>query len=107
MVKRVDKETCTVNGHSLEEWIECMRACSDETRQKILLHCFSEKEICVNEIARQFTLSRPTISHHLNLMKRAKLLNTRKDGKEIYYSVNKEYIIDLMEAFIKTLKNCC
>ena len=100
MLKHIDKESCSINGHSLDELLELMRAFSDETRQKIILYCFYEKEVCANDIAKQFTLSRPTISHHLNLMKRAKLLNSRKEGKEVYYSVNKEYIVSLLEAFI-------
>ncbi len=107
MIKRVDSKKCSLNGHSLEELLELFRAFSDETRQEIIQHFFSEKEICVNDIASKFTLSRPTISHHLNLMKRARLLNSRKEGKEIYYSVNKEHIISLLEAFVATLKDCC
>jgi ArsR family transcriptional regulator, arsenate/arsenite/antimonite-responsive transcriptional repressor len=107
MIKHIDRKACIVGGHSLDELMEFFRAFSDETRQKIILSCFSEKEICVNDIARQFTLSRPTISHHLNLMKRAKLLNSRKEGKEVYYSVNKAYIIHLLEAFTNALKACC
>jgi ArsR family transcriptional regulator, arsenate/arsenite/antimonite-responsive transcriptional repressor len=107
MLKHMNNENCIANGHSLDELLELMRAFSDETRQKIIRQCFTEKEVCVNDIAKQFTLSRPTISHHLNLMKRAKLLNSRKEGKEVYYSVNKEYIVSLLEAFISTLKHCC
>jgi ArsR family transcriptional regulator, arsenate/arsenite/antimonite-responsive transcriptional repressor len=107
MLKRVDNENCTVNGHSHAELMELMRAFSDQTRQKIIRQCFTEKEVCVTDIAKQFTLSRPTISHHLNLMRRAGLLNSRKEGKEVYYSVNKKYIISLLETFIDTLKHCC
>ena len=65
------------------------------------------KELCANDIAKQFSLSRPTVSHHLNIMKRAKVLNSRKDGKEIYYSFNKKYVINLMTSIITTLKKCC
>ncbi len=107
MLKRIDNEDCITNDQSLNELLEFLRAFSDETRQKIIRHCFTEEEVCVNDIAKQFTLSRPTISHHLNLMKRAKLLNSRKEGKEVYYSVNKEYIVGLLETFLNTLKNCC
>jgi ArsR family transcriptional regulator, arsenate/arsenite/antimonite-responsive transcriptional repressor len=107
MVKHIVKQDCMMNGHSLEEVLELFRAFSDETRQAIISQFCSEKEICANDIARKFTLSRPTISHHLNLMKRAKLLNARKEGKEIYYSVNKKYIVSLLEAFLSTLKDCC
>jgi ArsR family transcriptional regulator, arsenate/arsenite/antimonite-responsive transcriptional repressor len=107
MLKRVDNQTCSISDESIKECLEMLRAFSDETRQKIIRHCFAEKEVCVNDIAKQFTLSRPTISHHLNLMKRAKLLNSRKEGKEVYYSVNKEHIVGLLESFLNTLKDCC
>lgn len=94
--------------YSVDAFLELLRALSDETRQKIIRLFFSQREITVNDIASNFTLSRPTISHHLNLMKRAKLLNARKEGKEVYYSVNKVYVTDLFEAFLDSFKkNCC
>ena len=107
MLKRISEETCVGTDHSYGELLELLRAFADETRQKIIRQCFSEKAVCVNDIAKQFTLSRPTISHHLNLMKRAGLLSSRKQGKEVYYSVNKTYIMGVLESFLKALKNCC
>jgi len=90
-----------------EECIELMRAMADKTRQEIIMTFTSAKEICVNDIAKQFTLSRPTISHHLNLMKRAKILNSRKEGKEIYFSINKKYIKELLSSVLKSIDYCC
>ncbi len=84
-----------------------LNALSDATRQEILKVITSQKEICVNDIAGNFNLSRPTISHHLNLMRRVKLLNSRKEGKEIYYSFNKPYVIEILESYLNELKNCC
>jgi DNA-binding transcriptional ArsR family regulator len=89
------------------ECLEIFRALSDETRQEIVTLLATQKEINATDIAEHFNLSRPTISHHLNLMKRMKLLNARKQGKEIFYSFNKPYVIGLLESFIKNLKNCC
>jgi DNA-binding transcriptional ArsR family regulator len=83
------------------------RAFSDETRQEIIMLLASQKEINANDIAQRFHLSRPTISHHLNLMKRMKLLHTRKQGKEIFYSFNKPYVIGLLNSFAKALEDCC
>ncbi len=87
--------------------MQLLRALSDETRQRIISLFYVNKELCVSNIAENFALSRPTISHHLNLMKRVKLLNTRKDGKEIYYSFNKNYVTKLMETILDSLKKCC
>lgn len=84
-----------------------MRALSDKTRQEILVIFYTQKEVCVTDIASNFTLSRPTISHHLNLMKRSKLLNARKEGKEVYYSLNKEYVVTVMSQILETIKACC
>lgn len=105
MYKRVNAQEKARQAH--EELMEVLRALTDETRQQILTRSFNEKEVCVNDIASRFTLSRPTISHHLNLMKRAKILNARKEGKEVYYSVNKTYLVTLLESFLDNLKHCC
>lgn len=87
-----------------EECLNFLRALADETRQEIILLFAMKKELCVGDIAKNFTLSRPTISHHLNVMKRTKLLNARKEGKEIYYSFNREYVIKLMELMIENIR---
>lgn len=90
-----------------EECIELLRAMADKTRQEIILVFTSKKEICVNDIAKNFTLSRPTISNHLNLMRRAKILNSRKEGKEIYYSINKSNIKRLITSILDNIDRCC
>lgn len=87
--------------------LELMRAMSDQTRQEIISIFITKKEVCVTEISSNFTLSRPTISHHLNLMKRVKLLNSRKEGKEVYYSFNKEYVVEMMEGVLENIKKIC
>ncbi len=107
MFKHVNKSASSTTDYSIEDFLELLKALSDEHRQQIIRLFFSEKEVCVNDIASHFTLSRPTISHHLNLMKRARLLKSRKEGKEVYYSVNREYVIGIFEAFLKSFKNCC
>lgn len=101
MIKHVD-----IYNKQIEPILELLSALNDSTRQKIILIFQAQKEYCVNDIAKQFSLSRPTISHHLNLMKRAKILSSRKDGKEIYYSFNKEYVIGTLESLIKFLNEC-
>lgn len=67
--------------------IDVLRALSDETRLEIL-DVLGAKEMIVNDIAENCRVSRPTISHHLQILKRARLVNSRKEGKEVIYSVN-------------------
>jgi DNA-binding transcriptional ArsR family regulator len=89
-----------------EECSEFFQVLSDKTRQDIIMLFTSKKEVGVTEISANFALSRPTISHHLNLMRRAKFLNSRKEGKEVYYSLNRDFVINLLESIIKSLRSC-
>ncbi len=95
------------DDYSVDECLGFLRALADKTRQEIIMIFASQKEVCVSDIAKNFTLSRPTISHHLNLMKRSGLLNSRKEGKEIYYSFNKPYVAKVMESILSSIKRCC
>jgi len=107
MIKHVIKYQTLSKFCPSEECLELLYALTDETRQKIIALFYTSKELCVNDIAKNFKLSRPTISHHLNLMKRSKLLKARKEGKEIYYSFNRSHVIKLMESVLDSLKKCC
>ena len=101
------KHIKTSKNTSQEECLELLRLLSDQTRQEIILIFAHSKELCANDIANNFSLSRPTISHHLNIMKRAGVLNSRKDGKEIYYSFNKKHVLTLLKGLVETLERCC
>jgi len=73
-------------------------ALGDTVRQQILLVFDSNEEICVNEIARQFKLSRPAISHHLKVLRDAHVLLAIKRGKEVYYRVNGDYCAQVLRV---------
>lgn len=90
-----------------ESILDLLNALNDPTRQEIIFLFQKQPEFCVNDIARQFSLSRPAISHHLNLMKRAKILSSRKEGKEVYYSFNKEHVLNTLGMLTNYLKGCC
>lgn len=85
-----------------DEFAEFFSALGDSTRQKILLLFEAGEEICVNEIASAFPLSRPAISHHLKVLRNAELLVSEKRGKEIYYRVNYDHcakVLGLVHQF--------
>lgn len=70
------------------------KALSDETRQTILQVLQDEGELCVSDLVERFNFSQPTISHHLNFLKQANLVLSRKEGKQIYYRANQENITE-------------
>lgn len=73
-------------------------ALGDTTRQQILLLFEPGEEICVNDIARLFKISRPAISHHLKILRNAELLVCEKRGKEVYYRVNHDHCAEVMRV---------
>jgi ArsR family transcriptional regulator len=70
------------------------KAMADGTRQRImgLLCC---RELCVSDLVDELgDVSQPTVSHHLQILKQASLVDTRRDGKLIYYTLRQETIAD-------------
>ncbi|MDD6479273.1 MAG: metalloregulator ArsR/SmtB family transcription factor [Oscillospiraceae bacterium] len=77
---------------------ELLKALSDETRIKIL-KMLSESEMCAAKILEQFSITQPTLSHHMKLLCDTALVNYRKDGKWTYYSLNRERLFDIFTFF--------
>ena len=70
------------------------KALGDQTRQRILEILQTEGEKCVSDLVDIFNVSQPTISHHLNFLKQANLVTSRRDGKQIYYQANQANIVE-------------
>ena len=85
------------------------KAMGDETRQRILEILQAEGEKCVSDLVDAFNVSQPTISHHLNFLRQANLVTSRRDGKQIYYRANQDNIIEccgmLFTKFVPTQIN--
>jgi len=81
------------------------KALSDETRQSIM-KMLERKEMCVGEIVRAFDVSQPTISHHLDILKRAGLIESNRKGQNIYYSLNKDWFKECCCDFLSMFE-CC
>ena len=62
-----------------------------------------EEDLDAGQIADQFNISKPSISHHLDLLKRADLITSEKKGQHIIYSLNTSILEDLLK-WILTLK---
>lgn len=78
------------------------KALNDSTRREIL-ELLREKDLTAGEIANRFEMSKPSISHHLNLLKQADLVIALKKGQFIHYSLNTSVLDDVL-AWIMKLK---
>lgn len=81
--------------------IEIFKALGDENRLKIL-QMLKKEELCVCEVIEELQhLTQPTISHHLKILKQAGLVKDRRDGKWIYYSINKAVLLEVKDFITK------
>ena len=67
----------------------------DSTRIKILYALF-EGELCVGDLATILKLSQPAISHQLKVLKDAKLVKFRREGKVIFYSLDDDHVRSIL-----------
>lgn len=75
------------------------RALNDPTRREIL-ELLKEKDLTAGEIADNFDMSKPSISHHLDLLKQADLILSVKKGQFIHYSLNMTVMDEVMAWFM-------
>jgi DNA-binding transcriptional ArsR family regulator len=82
---------------------EHIKALADPTRLKII-YLLKYGELCVCEIIAALDKPQPTVSHHLNILKKAGFLKWRKEGVWIHYSLSDPHKIKIIDEIIKERK---
>lgn len=81
---------------------DIFKALNDATRREIL-EILRQKDLSAGEIADAFNISKPSISHHLDILRRADLITSEKKGQFIIYSINTTIMEDVLQ-WILTFK---
>ena len=81
---------------------DVFKALNDPARREIL-KMLQKQDLTAGEIAAKFDMTAPSVSHHLDKLKRAGLVTTIKQGQFIHYSINTTIIDDILQ-YILTLK---
>jgi DNA-binding transcriptional ArsR family regulator len=79
-------------------------ALGDEHRQRILLTFEPGERLNVGQIAEVSTLSRSAVSHHLKILREAGVLDSRKEGKEVYFWLNKDFLRETLANVLDYLE---
>ena len=79
-------------------------ALGDEHRQRILLTFEPGERLNIGQIVEVSTLSRTAVSHHLRILREAGVLQSVKEGKEVYFWINKNFLVDAMETVVGYIK---
>lgn len=80
------------------------KALSDNTRRKIL-EMLKNGDLTAGEIAESFEMTKPSITHHLNLLYQADLVDKERDGQYIYYTLNITVMQEVISWFFDFFKN--
>ena len=80
------------------KYIDLFKALSDPNRLMIvdMLSC---GELCACKILEKFNVTQPTLSHHMKTLCGCGLVNARKEGRWMYYSLNSE-VVDIFKTFL-------
>ncbi|HAH78889.1 MAG TPA: transcriptional regulator [Ruminococcaceae bacterium] len=106
----IDKCDCTVihedvvrrvrahlpDEENLLDLADLFKVFGDSTRVKILCALF-KSEMCVCDIAALLGMTKSAISHQLRILKQAKLIKNRRDGKVVYYSLDDEHVKNIFD----------
>ena len=102
IVKKVQENT--PSEESLNKLAEFFKIMGDQTRIKILYALFNAGEMCVCDISYVLGKTPSAISHQLRILRQAKLVKFRKEGKVVFYSLNDEHVKEILDVGYSHIK---
>ena len=86
----------------VEDTATFFKVLGDPTRLRILFTLY-EGELCVNDISESISMTVSAVSHQLSLLKRAKLVASRREGKLVYYRLDDNHVSTILAMAEKHL----
>ena len=91
-----------MSKRTIEKTIDLFKIYADKTRLEII-HLLINEELCVHQIVEQLDVTQSAISHALKQLRDSDVVNYRKEGKHVYYSLKDNHIKDI---FLTAYKHC-
>jgi DNA-binding transcriptional ArsR family regulator len=82
--------------HAVDELADLFHLLGDATRLRIVLACLAPQPIAVGDIAAALALSSSLVSHHLRLLRAARIVKAERQGKQVFYSAADAHISGLL-----------
>ena len=80
---------------------EIFRVLGDPTRVRIL-HALSQSEqLCVGDLAQRLGVSESAVSHQLRLLRSARIVRARRDGRQMYYALDDRHVLELFQQGLR------
>ncbi len=93
-----------IDEHIAAHVAELFRAFSDTSRVRIL-SAITDRELNVGALAKAVEISESAVSHHLRGLRQMRLVQTRREGKEVYYRLEDEHIIALFQQGVRHIQH--
>jgi len=90
--------------NTVQQLAETFKILGDGTRIKIL-HLLTNREMCVCDIAETLSMSQSAISHQLRVLRGARLVKFRRDGKEAWYSLDDDHVVGLIRQGLEHMSH--
>jgi ArsR family transcriptional regulator, lead/cadmium/zinc/bismuth-responsive transcriptional repressor len=90
----------TIDQTALDGLTEIFRVLGDPTRLRIL-EVLSRGELCVGDLASQLRVTESAVSHQLRLLRSARIVRPRRDGRMIFYSLDDTHVLTLFEQGLR------
>lgn len=98
VVKRMPKE------YTLNRLADLYKLIGDTTRCRILF-ALDQKEMCVCDLANVLNMTKSSISHQLAVLRRSDIVKCRRNGKEVYYTLDDDHIVKLFEIGLEHINH--
>ncbi|MFF2481317.1 ArsR/SmtB family transcription factor [Paenibacillus sp. NPDC058071] len=93
--------------HIFEQLSPYFQGLGDPIRQQIISLLIDKENMNVTQIAEHIPMSRPTVSHHLKILRQAGLIKVQKKGTEMFYSLEFNEVIALMKKLVHFVEEEC
>jgi len=89
-----------IDYHNNKKAAMVLRALNHKLRQKVIKTIYEHKRLTVTQLYKELQLDQPTVSQHLAILRKARIVSTVRDGKFIFYAVNISKI-EAINEFVK------
>lgn len=96
-------QTAMPDDDTLFDTSEFFKALSDSSRLKIIAALLTG-ELCVCDLCEIVGLSQSAVSHQLRVLRAGRIVKFRKDGKQVYYSIDDHHIAEIIQTTIFHLR---
>lgn len=91
------------NEDEIFDLADLFKIFGDSSRIKIM-YTISEEELCVQEIASKVSMTQSAVSHQLRVLKNSRLVKSRKNGKEVFYSLDDDHVSIIFNKGLEHLR---